>query len=337
MKGSKLLSLVAPLFFFVASSLFAAQEGTVRVEVQKDGSVVFEAQTEEGGSPRAGLRVQIDGKAYGRTGEDGKLHAKGLLFGPHAWSVESDAEEPLSGVFEVPKISKASIVRHWFEDKETKKELDAFSIRQGVSLWIAIKNTGTVPIKEWEVWNTCPGLTTCADLKLTRPSLPGWLTKPVISIIFKDLRLGRRFKIENGKLKVANVFANRTSKPGKVLLRGNLPHEGLKPGDTLDFAEDWSYAKWMGEYLENQGIDKKIKGGLVEHKNYEITDPKKGIIEGSIEEYKIAGVTKHDVGFRATLRGLEECCTLRLFIEGKESDQRSIQACYRVGKSLVRD
>jgi hypothetical protein len=305
--------------------------------VQKDGSVVFEAQTEEGGSPRAGLRVQIDGKAYGRTGEDGKLHAKGLLFGPHAWSVESGDEEPLNGAFEVPNISNASIVRRWFEDKETKKELDAFSIRQGVSLWIAIKNTGTVPIKEWEVWNTCPGLTTCADLKLTRPSLPGWLTKPVISIIFKDLRLGRRFKIENGKLRVANVFANRTSKPGKVLLRGNLPHEGLKPGDTLDFAEDWSYAKWMREYLENLGIDKKIKGGLVEHKNYEITDPKKGIIEGSIEEYKIAGVTKHDVGFRATLRGLEECCTLRLFIEGKESDQRSIQACYRVGKSLVRD
>jgi hypothetical protein len=337
MKGSKLLSLVAPLFFLVAPSLFAAQEGAVRVEVQEDGSVVFETQAEEGGLPRVGLRVQIDGKAYGRVGEDGKLHAKGLPFGPHAWSVESDDEKPLSGVFEVPRISKASIERHWFEDKETKKELDAFSIRQGVFLWVSIKNTGTVPIKEWEIWNTCPGLTTCADVKLTRPSLPGWLTKPVISIIFKDLRLGRKFKIEGGKLKVANVFANRTSKPGKVFIRGELPKEGLKPGDTLDFAEDWTYAGWMGEYLENLGIDKKIKGGLVEHKNYEITDPKKGIIEGSIEEYKIAGVTKHDVGFRAKLRGLEDCCTLRLLVDGKESDQRSMQACYRVGKGLVED
>jgi len=37
MKGSKLLFLVAPLFFLVASSLFAAQVGTVRVEVQKEG------------------------------------------------------------------------------------------------------------------------------------------------------------------------------------------------------------------------------------------------------------------------------------------------------------
>jgi len=260
MKGSKLLFLVAPLFFLVASSLFAAQVGTVRVEVQKDGSVVFEAK--ENGALNPGVEIQIDGKAFGRTGEDGELRVSGLLFGPHTWSTASNGAEPEGGVFEVPKISKASIVRHWFEDKETKKELDAFSIRQGVSLWIAIKNTGTVPIKEWEVWNTCPGLTTCADLKITRPSLPGWLTKPVISIIFKDLRLGRRFKIENGKLRVANVFANRTSKPGKVLLRGNLPHEGLKPGDTLDFAEDWSYAKWMREYLEISGLTRKSREGL---------------------------------------------------------------------------
>lgn len=337
MKSAKLFWLVAPLFFLVASYAFAVQEGTIKVEVQKDGSVVLEAQEEEGGSPRAGLRIQIDGKAFGQTGEDGKLRVEGLLFGPHDWSVDSGDGVPRGGSFEVPKISKASIARHWFEDKETKRELNSFSIRQIVSLWVSIKNTGTAPIKEWEVWNTCPGLTTCADLKITRPSLPGWLTKPVISIIFKDLRLGRRFKIEDGELKVANVFANRTSKPGKVFLRGNLPKEGIKPGDTLDFAEDWTYARWMGEYLENLGIDKKIKGGLIEHKSYEITDPKKGIIEGSLEEYKIAGVTKHDVGFRAKLRGLEECCTLRLFVEGKECDQRSIQACYRVGKSLVKN
>jgi hypothetical protein len=335
MKKWKLFRLVGLLFLLAASSAFASQEGLITFEVQKDGSVVFKAK--ENGAPKPGVEIQIDGKAFGQTGENGELRVAGLLFGPHTWSTASNNTKRKDGSFEVPRISKASIVRHWFEDKESKKELDAFSIRQSVSLWIAINNTGTVPIKEWEVWNTCPGLTTCADLKITRPSLPGWLTKPVISIIFKDLRLGRKFKIEDGKLKVANVFANRTSKPGKVFVRRGLPKEGLKPGDTLEFAEDWTYARWMGEYLENLGIDKKIKGGLTEHKNYEITDTKRGVIEGSLDEYKIAGVTKHDVGFRAMLRGLEECCTLRLFIEGKECDQRSIQACYRVGKSLVRD
>jgi hypothetical protein len=88
--------------------------------------------------------------------------------------------------------------------------------------------------------------------------------------------------------------------------------------------------------LENMAIDKGLKGGGSAIR-YQVKDPARGVLEGSIKEYTMLGITRRNIGFEASYRGQEHCCTLWLVVNGKPQDKRSLQACYRLGKGFERE
>lgn len=311
-------------------------EATYRVQ-EKTGDVLVEAFTGSGErrKPEGGVRVLVGGKEYGRTNAEGRLTVRWLEEGEHGLEIIK-GDEVVTGTLQIPRIIKARFVEHWFEDKSGKR-LDAFGLKQDVFFVTMIQNTGTTRIDSWELKDTCPGLTTCSDVKITTPPLPVWLTKPVIAALFKDIRIATAYSIKGGTLETANAFQNRLNKPNRAFVIGKVPEGGLKPGETITVVQPWSYwGFFQPQMLENLAIDKGLKGGSAAIR-YQAKDPVRGVIEGSIKEYTIMGITRHNVGFEATYRGLEDCCTLWLIVDGKPMDSRSLQACYRLGKGFDRD
>lgn len=311
-------------------------EGGYKVDTST-GEVKIEAYSGTEGQRVAepGVLVLVDGKELGKTDAQGRFVIRWLMEGKHKLELVR-GEETLSSTLEIPRVVRAKFLDHWFEDQAGNR-LDAFGLKQDVLFITKIQNTGTSLVDAWEIKDTCPGFTSCADVKITTPPLPVWLTRPVISAIFKDLRIGTVYEINGGTLITKNAFSKRTNNPGKAFVRGEFPKDGIKPGETITVVQPWSYwGFFQPQMLENMAIDKGLKGGNSAI-SYRVKDLERGVIEGSIKEYTMLGITRRNIGFEASYRGQEHCCTLWLIVEGKPQDSRSLQACYRLGKSFKRD
>jgi len=216
------------------------------------------------------------------------------------------------------KRPRLEYIGGWCEVKgrEGEKAQTFRPLEDTTALCIAVKNTGTTPIKHF-TWQQISNLSHM-KMDLLHPKMPAKVWRPFAGNLLAST-FGRDVTIEDGQVTMVNPAVGR---PLDIVVQTPITDAGIMPGETLILMEK---EKPYVEYLE-EGM--KIKGAeLGTTIVLKVLNADKGTMHITIKEFKFGLITFHDMKARIVLKG-DLTTVHEVLIDGEVHDSKDVTWTY---------